>query len=92
MRCYFNSQCRCKCHSVKRALPAVVPDMGYGELEEDNGLDASALFVYMAQGRHDSEQASATSTSEQLHNRLITLTQITSRDPWPLRDTLGLTG
>lgn len=45
-------------YSIKKVLPVVVPDMGYDELEINNGLDASALFAYLAKGKYDREQAS----------------------------------
>ena len=43
-------------YSIKKVLPVVVPDMGYEGMEVDNGLDASALFAYMARGRYDREE------------------------------------
>ena len=43
-------------YSIKKVLPVVVPDMGYDGMAVDNGLDASALFAYMARGRYDREQ------------------------------------
>jgi len=45
-------------YSIKKVLPVVVPDMGYEGMEVDNGLDASALFAYMAKGKYNREQAS----------------------------------
>ncbi len=44
-------------YSIKKVLPVVVPDMGYEGMDVDNGLDASALFAYMARGRYDREKA-----------------------------------
>jgi hypothetical protein len=44
-------------YSIKTVLPVIVPDMGYEGMEVDNGLDASALFAYMAKGRYDREEA-----------------------------------
>jgi len=44
-------------YSIKKVLPVVVPDMGYENMAVDNGLDASALFAYMARGRYDREEA-----------------------------------
>jgi predicted RecB family nuclease len=43
-------------YSIKKVLPVVVPDMGYEGMEVANGLDASALFAYMAMGKYDGEQ------------------------------------
>jgi hypothetical protein len=44
-------------YSIKTVLPVVVPDMGYEGMEVDNGLDASALFAYLAKGKYNREQA-----------------------------------
>ena len=43
-------------YSIKKVLPVVVPDMGYEGMAVDNGLDASALFAYMARGMYDREE------------------------------------
>jgi hypothetical protein len=42
--------------SIKKVLPVVAPDMGYEGMEIDNGMDASALFAYMAMGKYDAEE------------------------------------
>jgi len=42
--------------SIKTVLPVVAPDMGYKGMEIDNGMDASALFAYMAIGKYDAEE------------------------------------
>jgi hypothetical protein len=38
-------------YSIKKVLPVVVPEMSYGEI--DNGMDASALFAYIAKGMYN---------------------------------------
>lgn len=43
-------------YSIKKVLPVVVPDMGYEGMAVDNGLDASALFAFMAKGEYDAEE------------------------------------
>lgn len=40
-------------YSIKKVLPVLVPIMRYDGMQVDNGLDASALFAYMAMGRYD---------------------------------------
>ena len=45
-------------YSIKTVLPVVVPETGYKGLEVDNGMDASALFAYLAKGRYNRKQAS----------------------------------
>ena len=44
-------------YSIKKVLPVVVPGLGYEGMEIGNGLDASALFAYMARGRYSQEES-----------------------------------
>jgi hypothetical protein len=41
--------------SIKRTLPALVPDMSYDDLEIREGDSASAAFAYLALGRWKAE-------------------------------------
>lgn len=44
-------------YSIKKVLPIVAPFMTYEGLAVENGMDASALFAYMARGRYRGRQA-----------------------------------
>ena len=43
-------------YSIKKVLPVLVPELGYDDLEIGDGLDASAVFAYMAMGEYDREE------------------------------------
>jgi len=43
--------------SIKKVLPVVVPYMGYAGMAIDNGLDASAIFAYLARGKFRGREA-----------------------------------
>ena len=52
--CYYDPGFRGS-YSIKNVLPVLVPELGYDNLEIDNGLDASAVFAFMAKGDRYSE-------------------------------------
>ena len=43
-------------YSIKKVLPALVPDMTYENLEIGNGDTASAVYANMAMGKHTAEE------------------------------------
>jgi len=43
--------------SIKRVLPVIVPYLNYTQMAIDNGMDASAMFAYLARGRYRGRQA-----------------------------------
>jgi hypothetical protein len=43
--------------SIKKVLPVVAPFMTYEGMAVDNGMDASALFAFLAKGRYKGRQA-----------------------------------
>jgi len=44
-------------YSIKKVLPVVAPDMGYEGMEICNGIDASAIFAFIARGRYSQEES-----------------------------------
>ena len=51
--------------SIKKTLPALVPDMSYDELEISDGDTAMAVFAMMAQGKYKKEEV------EELRKKLL---------------------
>ncbi len=43
--------------SIKDVLPVLVPDLSYEDMDVSNGLDAAAIFAYLAKGKYDDEEA-----------------------------------
>jgi hypothetical protein len=43
--------------SIKKTLPALVPEVTYEGMEISDGLTASVYFAYLAQGKYDEEEA-----------------------------------
>jgi len=43
--------------SIKKVLPVIVPYMNYAQMAVDNGMDASALFAFLAKGRYRGREA-----------------------------------
>ncbi|MCL2484821.1 MAG: DUF2779 domain-containing protein [Endomicrobia bacterium] len=46
--------------SIKKVLPAIVPEMNYDSLEIGEGGDAAAAFAFMAMGLYDEEKIAET--------------------------------
>ena len=73
--------------SIKKTLPALVPDMSYDDLDIGDGGTAMAVFAFLAQGKYDAAEAAAmrehllryceqdTLAMVRLHERLFLLTQ-----------------
>ena len=43
-------------YSIKNVLPVLVPDLSYEKMDISNGLDAAAIFAFMAKGRFDEDE------------------------------------
>ncbi len=43
-------------YSIKKVLPVLVEGLGYDNMEIGEGMDASAVFAYMAKGKYDREE------------------------------------
>lgn len=66
--------------SIKQVLPAVAPFMTYGGMAVENGLDASAMFAFMARGRYRGRQAKKVRRDMLEYCRMDTLAMVTVVD------------
>jgi len=66
--------------SIKTVLPVVAPFLSYEGMAVDNGMDASALFAYLARGRYRASQAEKVRRNLLEYCELDTLAMVTVVD------------